>query len=159
MHIISEKIITENTPVVISVQGSEGECYAQNVTDVYVGFFGAKYVEIARLNGYELWTGFAGVNLHQNATTDELVMFDMGTTLGGLNRTIYWETSGEKQLSLALRYNNFDNFIHIYEHTNVHVYSFDNLRATQFTYVGGFGTLGAIIFGIFEVIPRIKKSK
>lgn len=162
VQIHADTIIMENTPVTIGAEASEGTSYAQNVTNIYIGFYGADYIanESTYLNGYKLWTGFAGVTLEPNATNGELVIFlpENGTLLAGGNRTIFWSTAGDKPLSLALRYTNFDTYSQTYDYNVVHVYSSDDLRTSQLAYVGEVTGFVLLLFGIVEVAPKIKRS-
>jgi hypothetical protein len=167
VHLHADTKITENTPVTIEAQASEGSQYADNVSEMYVGFFGADYTpdnavvfQIGNTTSkYELWTGFAGATLVPNAPQQVFAMLDLGTDLGGNSRRIYWSTSGEKPLSLVLVWSNvLDDiyYTYTYNYSIVRVYSMGEIRANQIVDAEVIGVFGGLLFGALEVYPNIR---
>lgn len=139
IHIHSDTKITENTPVTIEVEAGVGSLYAQNTSYINVGFYGAQYYgHPTTINGYDLWTGFAGVSLSKDGNPESMMTFvpEGGSVFGGSRAIICWETAGEKPLSIGLswKFAPAGNFVHTYDYSTVPVYSIEEIRGTQITY-------------------------
>jgi hypothetical protein len=164
----SDKMITENTPITIEAEGSESLSFAENVSSIYVGFFGANYTPDQQTtfqnnNGpiFNMWFGFAGVQLPTNGTVDDYLPFNCGNYLGFSNTTIYFSSAGDKPLSIAIDWtnNNIPAYTYTYDFSTIHVYSANDIANERYTYAGAVGGVAFLIFAIVEFAPKVGKTE
>jgi hypothetical protein len=163
-------MITENTPVNIEAEASEGNLYAKNISAIGIGFFGADYIKSEQVifipsnssNAYELWTGWAGERLYPNVKTETMLLFALDTNLGGSNATVFFSETGDKPITIALEWLpqlSVFPFSYTYQFSTIHVYAYADIRASQIADAELIVAFGVSLFGAFEVYPSIAGRK
>lgn len=159
VKVSANQSITEGTPVVITVGGSEDTYYFANASSIYVGFFGADDVN-SFVKG-AAGTGFAGVSLFPSSQPTKGINFtvDAGYWLEGFAATIDWPSQGDKPLSIVIVLNDGSTASYTYQADVVHVASANSPRDSQ-VIIGAAATIAGIsLFTLFRVVPRVRSGR
>jgi hypothetical protein len=159
VKVSANQTITEGTPVTLTVGGSEGAFYFLNASSIYVGFFGADDPNsfVKGPSG----TGFAGVSLFPSSkpTAGTNLSLNAGNWLEGPAATIKWQSPGEQPLSVVIVLTNATQLGYTYQKDVVVVSSADSLRGSQVLLGAAALALGAFLFAIFDVVPRVREGR